>query len=48
MWNKITELVIKQMLFNLEITKIVIDSQKRIVDKEIENFKNDLKYNSNN
>ena len=45
MWGKITELVTKQMLFNLEITKIVIDSQKRIVEREIENFKNDLKYN---
>ena len=34
------------MLFNLEITKLVIDSQKRIVEREIENIENDLKYNT--
>lgn len=42
--NKLTELTLKQMLFNLEITKIVIDAQKRIVEREIENLENDLKY----
>jgi hypothetical protein len=41
MWS----LVLKQLKFNLEIYKMITESQLRIVNKELENIEWDMKRN---
>jgi hypothetical protein len=40
MWS----LILKQIKFNLEIYKLVTESQLRIINRELENIEMDLKF----
>jgi hypothetical protein len=40
MWS----LILKQVKFNLEIYKLVTESQLRIINRELENIEMDLKF----